>query len=155
MAVEIQDADAILIGRLTVEYGELEWLLDYMFSTVVDDDEGRAGIVCGMLHSFSLRLDIVTEVFKAKHEGEEARLKKWALLRKDLEQCNKARNEMIHASWIVDKDVLSRTPRKTGTRKAFPREQLEKELVDVRAVNLSLISFLIRLIHGDAMFDKA
>jgi hypothetical protein len=86
-----------LVGKLAVEYGEIEWLLDQLFDFVVDENQGYVEIVCNKLEPF--RLGVASSIFNVRYGADIAAfLTEWKTLRKRSEDCQEEQNSVIHWS---------------------------------------------------------
>jgi hypothetical protein len=103
--MDITDEHFRAIGRIAVQFGALEIVLDNFIGLMIGDiDLGE--IVSRSIDSFEKRWHLMRSIFDRKYGGAELQ-ERLAVLSKRVDAIKQHRNLVVHSWWIAQEALLS------------------------------------------------
>jgi hypothetical protein len=128
------------IGRIAVEFGELEKLLHSCICWTVGKDGDVAELIADELGTFEKRVNFIGKVFKRKHSGA-AWKSKFDDLMKSIKKVQSERNALLHSVWLTNEANLAVIDQMTiktegpGARRRYSVQELDGIADEINRIN--------------------
>lgn len=153
MYIQMDDEYLIAMGRIAVEFGELDWLIDSFVIVAVSTDYDVGEIVSGMLDTFDKKLLMTSELVKNKYKSDRQLINRFDSLFARIKKVQADRNKLAHATWLVDPnktESIIRIRKKRGVehRDELTVAELRTIANDIVSVNVDFSNFLADVAFG-------